>query len=259
MPPAPPSPLDPTEPGAISRREERLRLDAQVEIVLLRHGEPDWTPGGGLSVTDAALTARGRLQAEAAAARLAGTGIDALYVSPLRRARETAEPLAKATGLEPQVVDGLAEIGIALTGLSQHEVDTYFLQAVRRRLGEHWGGWPGGESFRDFHARVTRTLAELLGQHGITRESEDDFTVWTHPPRRHRIAIVAHGGTNAVGLTHLLDVPAVPWEWNRFELELAAYAVVQSRPVGMTGFVWCLQNFNEVDHLRAAGLHRKTP
>ena len=121
------------EPGAITRREQRLRLDAQVEIVLLRHGEPDWTPGGGLSV-------------------------------------------------------------------------------------------------------------------------EDEFTVWALPPRRNRIVLVAHGGTNAVALTHLLDVPAVPWEWNRFELELAAYAVAQSRPVGMTGFVWCLQNFNEVDHLRAAGL-----
>jgi probable phosphoglycerate mutase len=223
--------------------------------VLPRHGEPDWTPNDGPSVTDAALTRLGRMQAEAAAARLANVGIDALYVSPLRRARETAEPLAKVTGLEPEVVDGLAEIGIALAGLSQTEVDGYFRQATRRRLGEHWSGWPGGESFRDFHARVTGTLASLLARHGVARESEDEFNVWTLPPRRHRIAIVAHGGTNAVALTHLLDVAAVPWEWNRFELELAAYAVVQSRPIGMTGFVWCLQNFNEVDHLRSAGLH----
>lgn len=231
-----------------------MRLDTQVELVLLRHGEPDWTPGDGPSVTDAALTERGRLQAEAAAGRLAAAGVDAIYVSPLRRARETAEPLAKATGLAPEVVDGLAEIGIALAGLTQSEVDTYFRQAARRRLAEHWNGWPGGESFRDFHARVTTTLAALLARHAIRRESEDEFTVWTLPPRRQRIAIVAHGGTNAVALTHLLDVPAVPWEWNRFEMELAAYAVAQSRPVGMTGFVWCLQNFNEVDHLRAAGL-----
>jgi broad specificity phosphatase PhoE len=254
MPPAARTPASPPEPGAISRREERMRLDTQVELILLRHGEPDWTPASGPSVTDAALTERGRLQAEAAAARLADVGIDAVYVSPLRRARETAEPLAKVTGLVPEVVDGLAEIGIALAGLSQTEVDTYFRQATRRRLGEHWSGWPGGESFRNFHARVTGTLASLLARHAITRESEDEFTVWTLPPRRERIAIVAHGGTNAVALTHLLDVAAVPWEWNRFELELAAYAVAQSRPVGMTGFVWCLQNFNEVDHLRAAGL-----
>ncbi|MCL4683535.1 phosphoglycerate mutase family protein [Myxococcota bacterium] len=251
--PETPTPRHP-EPGAISRREERLRLDAQVEIVLLRHGEPDWTPGGGLSVENARLTERGRRQAEAAAQRLAGSAIDAIYVSPLRRAQETAEPLAKIAGLTPVTIDGLAEIGLALRGLSQVEVDTYFHQAARRRLGEHWEGWPGGETFREFHARVTRTLAELLARHKVRRESEDEFTVWTLPPRRHRIVLVAHGGTNAVALTHLLDVPGVPWEWNRFELELTAYAVVQSRPVGMTGFVWCLQNFNEVDHLRAASL-----
>lgn len=244
----------PPEPGAISRREERIRLDSQLELILLRHGEPDWTPAGGRSVADAALTERGRLQAQAVAARLAGAGIDALYVSPLRRARETAEPLAKTIGLEPRVLEGLAEIGIALEGLTQAEVDVYFREATRRRLGDHWDGWPGGESFRAFHSRVTTTLAALLARHGVTRQSEDDFTVWTHPPRRQRIAIVAHGGTHAVALTHLLDAPAVPWEWNRFELELAAYAVVQSRPVGMTGMVWCLQNFNEVDHLRNTGL-----
>jgi probable phosphoglycerate mutase len=242
------------EPGAVARREARLRADTQVEVVLLRHGEPDWTPGGGPSVADASLTARGRLQAECAAAALAERGIDAIYASPLRRAQETAEPLAKATGLIVETLEGLAEIGIPLEGITQAEVDTYFRRGAQRRLGEHWNGWPGGESFREFHTRVTMTLATLLERNGMHPEREDEFTVWSLPPRRHRIALVAHGGTNAVAITHLLDVPAVPWEWNRFEMELAAYAVVHSRPVGMTGFVWSLQNFNEVDHLRAAGL-----
>ena len=243
-----------TEPGAISRREARQRDDTAIEIILLRHGEPDWTPAGGLSVRDAALTARGRLQAEAAARALEGLGVSALYVSPLRRAQETAMPVAKATGIEPITIEGLAEIDIPLEGLSQTDVDGYFHRATQRPLRDHWHGWPGGESFRDFHARVTRTLAALLLRHGVPRESEDEFTVWKLPAQRQRIAIVAHGGTNAVGITHLLDVPGVPWEWNRFEMELAAYAVVQSRPVGMTGFVWSLQNFNEIDHLRSAGL-----
>jgi len=74
-------------------------------------------------VEDAHLTERGRRQAQAAAERLAGAPIDALYVSPLHRAQETAEPLGKATGVTPVTIDGLAEIGIALRGLSQTEVD----------------------------------------------------------------------------------------------------------------------------------------
>jgi probable phosphoglycerate mutase len=243
------------EPSAISRREARQRDDTAVEIILLRHGEPDWTPGGGPSVLDAALTPRGRLQAESAAQALAKIGgIHALYVSPLRRAQETAAPVARATGVEAQTIEGLAEIGIPLAGLSQTDVDAFFRRATQRPLRDHWSGWPGGESFRDFHTRVTRTFGALLQRHGVPRESEDEFTVWTLPPQRQRIAIVAHGGTNAVAITHLLDIACVPWEWNRFEMELAAYAVVQSRPVGMTGFIWSLQNFNEIDHLRSAGL-----
>lgn len=231
-----------------------MREETALEIVLLRHAEPDWTPGDGPSVVDAALTARGRLQAEAVAQALLPRGLDALYVSSLRRARQTAEPIAKVTGLEPITIDGLAEIDIPLAGISQIEVDAFFRRAVQRRLGEHWSGWPGGESFRDFHTRVTRSMAALLEQHGVVCESEDEFRVWRLPTQKRRIAVVAHGGTNAVALTHLLDIPCVPWEWNRFEMELAAYAVVQSRAVGMTGFVWSLQNFNEIDHLRAAGL-----
>ena len=92
--------------------------------------------------------------AEAAAGALAERRFDALYVSPLRRAQETCAPLARATGLAPVTLDGLAEIGIELAGLSQAEVDSYFRQASRRRLRDHWQGWPGGESFRDFRERL---------------------------------------------------------------------------------------------------------
>jgi hypothetical protein len=66
--------------------------------------------------------------------------------------------------------------------------------------------------------------------------------------------VVAHGGTNAVALAHLLDIRPVPWEWLRFESELAAFSVVQARAVGPDGFTWSLQNFNEIDQLRREGL-----
>ena len=62
--------------------------------------------------------------------------------------------------------------------------------------------------------------------------------------------IVAHGGTNAVLATHLLDVRPVPWEWLRFESQLAAYSILQARALGDERHVWSLVNFNELDHLR---------
>mgnify|MGYP003409244974 CR=1 FL=1 len=61
-------------------------------------------------------------------------------------------------------------------------------------------------------------------------------------------------GADTDRLTHLLDVRPVPWEWLRFESALAAYSVLQARALGGEGNVWSLQNFNELDHLRAAGL-----
>lgn len=244
------------EPGAQARREARLRDEASLSLILLRHGEPDWFPDGR-PVDDAHLTARGRAQALSAARDLASSSlgsISAIYVSPLRRAQETAAPLAQATGIEPVTVDDLAEIGITTPGASQSDVDEFFKQAMRRPLPEHWSGWPQGEGFRPFHERVSRGLAHVLERHGVRAQKHGEFTVWLHPPRRQTIVIVAHGGTNAVLVAHLLDIPPVPWEWVRFESELAAYSVLQARPLGVEGGVWSLVDFNEVDHLRRAGL-----
>jgi hypothetical protein len=100
----------------------------------------------------------------------------------------------------------------------------------------------------NFYARVTGALGALLLRHGIRALSRGEFTVWEIPERPPRIAIVAHGGTNAVALAHLLDVRPVPWEWLRFESELAAFSVLQARDIGPDGCVWSLQNFNELDH-----------
>lgn len=239
-------------PGAQARREHEWRLRPH-SITLLRHGEPDWAPGGR-TVNDPGLTDFGAAQARAAADALSKSSIDAVYVSPYRRARETAEPLARATGHEPIVFEALAEIGIAFEGLTQEQVDRTFVEASRRPLHEHWQGWPGGETFRDFHERVTTGVTELFAKHDIRPHRRHDFTVWEMPDEPLSIVIVAHGGTNAVLLTHLLDVRPVPWEWLRFESALAAYSVAQARPLGDQGCVWSLQNFNELDHLRGAGL-----
>jgi probable phosphoglycerate mutase len=235
-------------------RESRGRAEARTQLILLRHGEPDWTPDGERTVDDAGLTAFGAAQARAAATGIAREKIDAIYVSPLRRARETARPLAEATGIEPVVVEGLAEIRAGAGGLSQDEVDRYFVAAMERPLERFWDGFPGGESFHEFHARVTRALGEVLARHAVEPERGPDFTVWKAPARRQTLVVVAHGGTNGVLLTHLLDVRPLPWEWIRFEMELAAWAVVNLRPVGDRGCLWSLVNFNEIDPLRSAGL-----
>jgi probable phosphoglycerate mutase len=243
-----------TEPRGAAAREAERRATPRAHITLVRHGEPDWTPADGRSVNDPSLTPLGAAQALATAKRLAETSIDAIYVSPYRRAQETAAPLAEATGLTPVVIDDLAEVGVAVDGLTQEEVDRYFIEGSQRPLAEHWQGWPGAETFHEFHGRVTGAVTDVLGRHGCRPEKSHDFTVWHIPPSTPNLVLVAHGGTNSVALAHLLDVRPVPWEWMRFESELAAFSIVHARPIGPEGCVWSLQNFNETDQLRSEGL-----
>jgi broad specificity phosphatase PhoE len=240
--------------GGAALREAEQRGRPHARITLIRHGEPDWTPSNGPSVNDPALTPFGAAQARATAERVAADGVDAIYVSPYRRSQETAAALAEVTGLTPITVEGLAEVGVAVDGLTQAEVDRYFVDGMQRPLDEHWEGWPGAETFHDFHARVTGAMGDILGRHGCRPTRTLEFTTWRIPDPKPRIAVVAHGGTNSVALTHLLDIPPVPWEWIRFESELAAFSVLQARQVGPDGFVWSLQNFNETDPLTAEGL-----
>jgi broad specificity phosphatase PhoE len=240
-----------------AERERFARDSSALRITLLRHGEPDWSPRDGRTPADPPLTAYGHAQARVAAAALAKARrpFEAIYVSPLRRAQETAAPLAEATGLEPVTVTDLREIDSGAGGLTLEEVDRYFAQSARRPLSEHWDGMPRGESFRAFHRRVVGAIAELLAGHGVHALPHDEFTVWSQPAQPLSIAIVAHGGTNAVLATHLLGVPPVPWEWLRFESQLAAWSELSTRGLGDRGAVFALTNFNELDHLRAAGLY----
>ena len=79
-----------------------------MELLLIRHALPERRENTD-GPADPELSDLGRRQAEHMANYLATESIHAVYTSPLRRARQTAEPLARALGVEPTVVDGLAE------------------------------------------------------------------------------------------------------------------------------------------------------
>jgi broad specificity phosphatase PhoE len=66
---------------------------AMTMVYLVQHGEKERLPG------DPGLTELGRQQAGRAGRWLSGLGITALWTSPMRRARETADRIASATGL----------------------------------------------------------------------------------------------------------------------------------------------------------------
>jgi broad specificity phosphatase PhoE len=76
-------------------------LDDVTLVYLVQHGEKEPLPG------DPGLTRRGQEQGRLAGRRLRGLGISALYSSPMRRARETAEGIADAVPLAQVMAAGI--------------------------------------------------------------------------------------------------------------------------------------------------------
>jgi probable phosphoglycerate mutase len=151
------------------------------DLIVIRHGETDWNRAHRFQgQIDVPLNATGIDQAERLGQRLADEPIDLLVCSDLLRARRTAEPLWRQRGLAP-VVDPLwREQGFGL--LEGLDVPT-----IRSRHAELWDRWvrheadyalpQGGESNRDFHARVVAALRHLVAAHA-----------------GRRIVVVTHGG-----------------------------------------------------------------
>jgi probable phosphoglycerate mutase len=130
-------------------------------IVLVRHGETEWSRSGRhTSTTDLPLTEHGRAQAAALGRSLAGRSFSLVMASPRRRARETAALVLP----EAQVVvrQELAEWNYGeYEGLTSEEV------LAQNPSWDLWReGCPGGESPTDVAARADLLLAFADGHEG---------------------------------------------------------------------------------------------
>ena len=220
-----------------------------MELVFVRHGEPDWG-GARADRTSAPLTDRGRTQAAHIAQRIVDefTPLSEIIASTALRAQETAQPIADLVNLPIDSFDGLVELGLpSWDGLSSTQVRDTFDRSFNRPEGEWWSGVAGGESFRDFHERVTATLLGILSDRGV-RPHPDHGHLWSVEQPDQRIAVVSHGGTAAVAMAHLLGVPPAPWEWKRFRPAHASISKLAAFPFAES-HVWSLQTFNDQEHL----------
>lgn len=226
-----------------------------MEIVLIRHAQPAWTDAHGAAVNDPGLTDRGHRQSARVADRLAAQAWDGpteLLVSTARRARATAAPIADSLGLEPSYQPWLHEIRLPddWDGTPAEEVGRGLRAARKRSRAEWWDGLAagGGESFRDFHRRVTDGLEAALTARGVVRHPDDPEHVWLVPEDAGRLLIVAHAGTNSVVLGHLLGLEPQPWEWERFSSNHASVTVLDTTRIA-GGSIWSLQLFSGAAHV----------
>src|SRR5262245_23745189 len=131
----------------------------------------------------------GRAQAERVAGALAGERLSAVYASPLRRARETARPLADALGLELRIEPGVVEF--------DPQAPSYVpLEEIRAESREAWlalmrGGLTEGVDVAAFRRTVVDALERVVA---------------AHPGGR--VAVVCHGGVVNGWAAHVLGLGA---------------------------------------------------
>ncbi len=221
-----------------------------IEIVLVRHAQPDWEPAG-FAVDRPGLTDLGRAQSEAVATVLVQESFDHIYASPLRRVQETSEPILKALGQDAAILPWLRELELpSMEGQTEAKVLEFFSRSWLRDLEDWWTGLPGGESFRHFYERISGGIESLLiDEHRARIHLNTGHRIWQiNPEHTQKILILAHEGTNAVILSHLLGVEPVPWAWMRFSTTWAGITRIKTKAVA-NGAVWVLEGFNRVDHM----------
>jgi len=160
---------------------------------LVRHGDTMQAADGYFAGDiDPPLTDHGHAQAEAVGRVAARLDLEAIYVSPKLRARQTAEPIVRACGIEPIIEDGLREIAYgAWEGRKESEIkasdpDMYNAWTLDPALVAP----PGGESAFAIAARALPCLVRARREH----------------PSGH-VMFVSHKATIRIIVCALLGVP----------------------------------------------------
>lgn len=204
----------------------------------MRHGESQAfehgvAPPGRDGYADPPLAEGGIAQAALLAKRLAAQRIDSIYVTPLTRTQETAQPLVDLTGIEPIVEPDLREVH-----LGDWEEKGLFRQMMAERHPltremmetQRWDVIPGAESNEALAARVRAALDRIAA---------------AHPDGR--VVAVSHAGVIATAAALATGSEA-------FAFVVVENASITSIVVAPEQERWILRRFNDTAHLDEAGL-----
>ena len=165
------------------------------KILLTRHGHVEGIhPERFRGRQPLELTARGRAEAAAVAARIAdGTWRPSkIYTSPMGRCVETGAPIAQACGIAAEVCDDLNDMDYGTwtfkTFADAKKDDSVLFQAWFAT--PHLVRFPNGESLQDLAARSANALRFVLARHPLDT-----------------IVLVGHDSVNRALLLQFLDLP----------------------------------------------------
>jgi 2,3-bisphosphoglycerate-dependent phosphoglycerate mutase len=207
-----------------------------MDLLLVRHGQSEaYIDGSPFALVDGQgdppLSALGAEQARRVCARLAGAGIEAIYVTPLRRTAQTATPLARRLDLDLQVEAGLREVylGEWEGGEFRKRVAENHPISQRMFAEQRWDVIPGAESSEALAGRVRAAILRLAAAHA-----------------GQRVAAFTHGGVIGQAL-------ALAAESRAFAFIGAENASI-SRLV-ISADLWLVRGFNDTAHLSDLDRH----
>lgn len=194
-----------------------------MELILIRHALPVRLETTDGSPADPPLSDRGLAQSAALATWLASERVDRIYSSPLRRARQTALPLAESLELEitlePRVseYDRDSEVYVPLEELKQ--IDYPGWKSFMER------GYPEGMDLTEFNREVIAGLEEIV-------ESSPGL----------RVVVVCHGGVINAWSSHVVGLG--------FKLFFDPYYTSINRFFAASSGERSVGSLNETGHLR---------
>lgn len=215
--------------------EGRPMPPSSTRIFLVRHGATILTAEDRFAgATDVPLSDEGREQAQRLAMRLQGETIAGAYASPLGRALETAQILARPHGLVVQMRDGLREISHGhWEEMTRREVENqYPAEAAAWEEDPFTFAPKGGETGLAVTARALPTLKDIVQTH-----------------LGQRVIVVSHKATIRLLLSSLLGFDPRRYRDNLGQSPAALNIVDFRDPVRAR-----LTLFNDTSHYAEAGL-----
>ena len=200
-----------------------------MQLVLIRHGLPERVERTDGAPADPPLCPAGRDQAERVGAWLREERFDRIYSSPLRRALETAEPLAGFVGLEVEPLAAVAEMDAASpTYVPLDELKRTDYAAWRAAVD---GGLVAEVDVPHFLATVRAGLEQVIAD---------------NPGRR--VAVACHAGVINAWAGHVLGLERGE-DFLFFEPQYTSV----NRFFAASGGERSIGSLNETAHLRGAG------
>jgi len=207
-------------------------------LLLVRHAETADNAQMRLSGwTDTDLSTRGETQVELLAEHFNREHghVEALYASPLIRARRTADAIGALTGHDPILLDDLREMYFGeLDGRPFEELReayAHLLEADENSELEDFV-WPNGESRSGFTARVLRTVERIARAHVGGA-----------------VGVVTHGGFIATLMTTVHGESAA--NWRKWVVPNASLTEVVWDPASASGYVVRHGDASHLDTLEA--------